>query len=321
MYGDHDAEFNWCERDYASTPFVAELWNTLTSLLYCVEAMLMLRFQGAALLRVPYAPAILASVFCTGVGSTLFHATLRYDMQLLDELPMYALSLAAACALRARADLSNQGSAATTAARAAQAAGDAATRRAARRFAWAGVASWAAVAGCVYGAPRGGTAHEAARGFMTCAFCAVVVYVFFAATRAAREAASLLKRVPSAAGGMTAAQVHAVFDAAFLCFLVGCGSWIVDNFYCAALRALAVPALGLALPYPQLHAVGWHGGSCCAVWLVAQLLVAHDWLGRRTRERTVKKKAADIALVWALGVIPFVREVPRVEKEEAKKTE
>ena len=55
------------------------------------------------------------------------------------------------------------------------------------------------------------------------------------------------------------------------------------------------------------------------MWLVAQLLVAHDWLGRRQRERTVTKKAADIALCWALGVIPYVREVPRVEKEEAKK--
>ena len=122
-YGKHDAEFNWCEVDYATTPYVAELWNTLTSLLYCVEAVLLLHLHGARVIaRVPYARVILGAVFATGVGSTLFHATLRYDMQLLDELPMYALAVAAACALLARADLSNQGSAATTAARAAQAA-------------------------------------------------------------------------------------------------------------------------------------------------------------------------------------------------------
>ena len=33
----------------------------------------------------------------TGIGTCLFHATLRYNMQLLDELPMNALVISASC--------------------------------------------------------------------------------------------------------------------------------------------------------------------------------------------------------------------------------
>jgi dihydroceramidase len=80
---------DWCERNYVHTPWVAELFNTLSSLAMVAAGLLGLwlhrhvlerRFLGAF--------ALLALV---GVGSFAFHATLRFELQLLDELPMLYL--------------------------------------------------------------------------------------------------------------------------------------------------------------------------------------------------------------------------------------
>ncbi|KNZ64179.1 hypothetical protein VP01_1058g7 [Puccinia sorghi] len=62
-WGPSTASIDWCEANYAITRFIAEFTNTLSNLV----------FVGIALV---------------GVGSFLFHATLRYEWQLGDELPM-----------------------------------------------------------------------------------------------------------------------------------------------------------------------------------------------------------------------------------------
>ena len=114
-WGAHDAEFDWCERNYRWSPYCAEFWNVTTSLLYTAAAIALWRANAdiihADASTVPEGGclgAMLLALGATGIGSAAFHATLRYDMQLLDELPMLAIGIAAACVLRARGDLATR---------------------------------------------------------------------------------------------------------------------------------------------------------------------------------------------------------------------
>ena len=87
-HGPIDATMDWCESNYVVTPYVAEFFNTVSSL-----PMIVLGLVGVALerryatgeTRIALAFLGLATV---GVGSALFHATLRFHYQLMDELPM-----------------------------------------------------------------------------------------------------------------------------------------------------------------------------------------------------------------------------------------
>lgn len=69
------------------SPYVAEFWNTLSNLL-----MVLLGARGAAEATAHgFEAAFVLSHWVlvgVGVGSWLFHMTLSYEMQLLDEIPM-----------------------------------------------------------------------------------------------------------------------------------------------------------------------------------------------------------------------------------------
>jgi dihydroceramidase len=92
FWGPITSNVDWCESNYSHTPFVAEFWNTLSSMsmiywgvvgaIYCTQMKTEFRF-------------ILAFIFLgiVGAGSVAFHATLLYSCQLLDELPMILGSL------------------------------------------------------------------------------------------------------------------------------------------------------------------------------------------------------------------------------------
>jgi dihydroceramidase len=94
FWGPVTASVDWCEPNYALSPFVAEFWNTLSNLPPVLVGALGFwaawrrRGRSGATLQ-PRAVALsywtLIVVF---VGSIVFHATLTYAGQLLDELPM-----------------------------------------------------------------------------------------------------------------------------------------------------------------------------------------------------------------------------------------
>ena len=76
---------NWCEADFAATPHVAELFNTLSSFAFVVAGLSML--LTARRLRLP--AALLAAgplAALTGLASAAFHATLALAGQRVDEL-------------------------------------------------------------------------------------------------------------------------------------------------------------------------------------------------------------------------------------------
>ena len=85
----HNVQPPWCEADYAVTPYIAEFWNTLTSV-----PLVAIGFYGIwRHHRTVYGlePRFWFSFFAfiaVGAGSVLFHATLWRVGQVLDELPM-----------------------------------------------------------------------------------------------------------------------------------------------------------------------------------------------------------------------------------------
>lgn len=89
MWGTPTSTVDWCEANYAVTPFVCEFFNTLSSL-----AMIVAGGVGARLHRRVFDCWMLLAFGLLGVvglGSVAFHATLRFEFQMLDELPMLYL--------------------------------------------------------------------------------------------------------------------------------------------------------------------------------------------------------------------------------------
>ncbi|KAF2638153.1 alkaline ceramidase-like protein [Massarina eburnea CBS 473.64] len=78
---------NWCEEDYYATVYSAEIVNTLTNLLFMYLASKgiysCVKHGHDRVFIVAYVGYLL-----TGTGSFFFHSTLKYPMQLVDELSM-----------------------------------------------------------------------------------------------------------------------------------------------------------------------------------------------------------------------------------------
>ena len=70
------------------TPWVAEFWNTLSSLAMVVAGLVGLSLRRHCARKFRFAFGLLALV---GLGSVAFHGTLRFELQMLDELPMLYL--------------------------------------------------------------------------------------------------------------------------------------------------------------------------------------------------------------------------------------
>lgn len=82
---------DWCETNYEVTPYVAEFWNTVSNLGIILPPLLATLYIYSTQTRRHFHFRHLACflvVIVVGVGSTLFHLTLTYGMQLMDELPM-----------------------------------------------------------------------------------------------------------------------------------------------------------------------------------------------------------------------------------------
>ncbi len=91
FWGPVTATIDWCEENYVISPYVAEMVNTLTNFVYIILAVELWRsarkyHHGNIYLLVSL------GLMAVGIGSFMFHMTLRYEYQLLDELPMVYFS-------------------------------------------------------------------------------------------------------------------------------------------------------------------------------------------------------------------------------------
>ncbi|XP_037075250.1 alkaline ceramidase 3-like [Pollicipes pollicipes] len=87
FWGRPTSTLDWCEANYAVSGYIAEFWNTLSNMsmivppLYGIYEASRQRFEA----RFTICFILLLVV---GLGSSAFHMTLLYEMQLTDELPM-----------------------------------------------------------------------------------------------------------------------------------------------------------------------------------------------------------------------------------------
>jgi len=92
-WGPTTSNVDWCEENYLVTFFVAEFWNSLSSLAFVAVSIV-----GLIITRKYHShePSFYIGYLCTmmvGLGSFAFHGTLLRTTQVLDELPMCYLIL------------------------------------------------------------------------------------------------------------------------------------------------------------------------------------------------------------------------------------
>ncbi|KAK4454667.1 ceramidase-domain-containing protein [Podospora aff. communis PSN243] len=87
FWGEQTSTLNWCEEDYNITYYCAEAVNTATNLVF-----MWLGFKGLQnVISYSHDSAFILAFLgyiVVGLGSMAFHASLKYSMQLADELPM-----------------------------------------------------------------------------------------------------------------------------------------------------------------------------------------------------------------------------------------
>ena len=95
-WGNVTASIDWCEINYEITYYIVEFWNTVSNLTMILLPLYGLywsfrqnRSKKLNKYRVPSSIfGCCVALILVGCGSWLFHMTLYYSMQLLDELPM-----------------------------------------------------------------------------------------------------------------------------------------------------------------------------------------------------------------------------------------
>ncbi|XP_004683284.1 PREDICTED: alkaline ceramidase 3 [Condylura cristata] len=86
-WGPTTSTLDWCEENYVVTPYIAEFWNTVSNLIMIIPPIFGAIQSVKDGLEKRYTASYLA-LTVVGMGSWCFHMTLKYEMQLLDELPM-----------------------------------------------------------------------------------------------------------------------------------------------------------------------------------------------------------------------------------------
>lgn len=220
--GDHQgwwpaptSDFDWCEPNYLYTPMIAEVWNTVTSLFFCIGPMLLWPATRDWSMRLN-----LLLLVAIGLGSAAFHATLQYESQLLDELPMIMYIAHTVAMLKSR-DVRCP------------------------RWVWA---AGFALSALLFSTPRENPAHKAGRAVMVLGFSGCFCWLGF-------SFAPLSAQLDQSTGGSSNYKYTRRYQQTSLAVLLAIAFWVTDNMACKELHSL--PA---GLPYPQLHALVWHTG-------------------------------------------------------------
>lgn len=87
FWGDVTSTLDWCEENYVVSAFLAEFWNTISNWVFLIPPAFGAYLSYKNGLEHRYTISFIA-LCVVGLGSVCFHATLLYEMQLLDELPM-----------------------------------------------------------------------------------------------------------------------------------------------------------------------------------------------------------------------------------------
>ena len=196
-YGPPNAEFDWCEENYEVSDYVAEFVNTLTGFLYFLPGIFGVAYhQGLSV----HSKLLLFFISCIGVGTVLFHCSLQYSAQLVDELPIYYVILTGNFMLWYRGSEGNT------------------------KVAWA-LCAWAGgLSALLLGTPREYWLHTVGRGTMSCTFSILFGYIFSATAGALKEIRGL--------NADRLQRLKDLFHMAFFEFVFAIACWILDNARC-----------------------------------------------------------------------------------------
>jgi hypothetical protein len=78
---------DWCEQNYNVVEYIAEFWNTITGVAIAISALYFRRLATREMKRIVW------YLLLVSVGTILFHSTLLYKYQLLDEMPMLLIAM------------------------------------------------------------------------------------------------------------------------------------------------------------------------------------------------------------------------------------
>jgi len=271
FWGPNDADFDWCEPDYVVLDYVAEFNNTWTNLFYFIPGVI---FFCKHTSLTPRGVNVLLFILGTiGVGSAMFHGTLRYRAQLADELPMHWLVIGTAYLLAVR-NLQP---------------GSVWKRRS---MVIALVLAEVVLTVGLFASDRTSITHNAFRGWLSVTFASGFVSIFFMALYAAREVDAAF----SGEKGWEARTAAKLFRTAFFLFVFALSCWICDIMLCPMLHSLP-----FGIPYPQLHAFCWHGGSAAGVYWLAVIITLRS---HADADRSAPK------LGWFSGIVPYLIPIP-----------
>lgn len=86
---------DWCESNYLISDYIAEYWNTITGVCLMISGYMFYYNNQKWFYTTKYAiifTRIIVLFLLVGIGTILFHSTLLYPFQLLDEIPMILLA-------------------------------------------------------------------------------------------------------------------------------------------------------------------------------------------------------------------------------------
>ena len=244
-YGVADGEFDWCEPNFEFSHLVAEPINTLSGALFFLPALAGFRHHRAKDLSMS-TKLNLIFIAWIGVGTILFHATLRYTAQLIDEFPIYYVMVSGNYMLLSKGRPGG--------------------------IPWLGwlFAAWSvALTTSILASDQDGSFHNAARGTMTVTFGVMFIHLFAgvaSSLRALRARAESAAPATKSSSVTALAAVHSgqdLFQQTFFFFVLGIGCWIVDNAFC-----------------DHLHPEGWCAlvSTCCQLHFLFKEPVARSGL-------------------------------------------
>jgi len=90
-----ESTIDWCESNYSLSTYVVEYWNTISGSCILLSSLVFYYNHKTFIYESKYTINFLritVLLFIVGIGTMLFHATLFYPFQLLDELSMILLT-------------------------------------------------------------------------------------------------------------------------------------------------------------------------------------------------------------------------------------
>lgn len=251
IWGPPTSEVDWCELNHIHTIYVTELFNSGTSLYYVFIAVYaydkhkeVLAFDSRSVRH----QMLLLMLAIVGIGSVLFHGTMQYYMQLLDEIPMIYLILTAAWILTNRKTTE--------------------PTKGGLLIGGVYISACLLLTIVLLTTAQHSTVHNFFRGSGVVTFVVHLIYTFYCCSLAITEVGKTDEKAAS--------YMSSLFIKSFASICIALVCWISDNLFCETL-------LGLPLPFfVNLHAYGWHIGTAMSVYymycalLVQRINIIHN---------------------------------------------